>query len=120
MAIFAQTVSGGGGLATLGCSNSSASSGSHYASACWGNPNVQGSAGQVGAFVGGGGTSGVQVNLNSHYVSAQKVSGGYTGIVNIYTEQNITTYGARSMGLVAQNITGGGGFLVQPIAVSIR
>lgn len=110
MAIFAQTVSGGGGLATLGCSNSSASSGSHYASACWGNPNVQGSAGQVGAFVGGGGTSGVQVNLNSHYDSAQTVPGGKTGNVNIYTEQHITTYGARSMGLVAQNITGGGGF----------
>ncbi|MCD8565744.1 MAG: hypothetical protein LRY53_08970 [Burkholderiaceae bacterium] len=110
MAIFAQSISGGGGLATLGCSNSSASSGSHYASACWGNPNVQGTAGQVGAFVGGGGTSGVQINLNSQFDQAQWVSGGQTGIVNIYTEQNIITYGARSMGLVAQNITGGGGF----------
>ncbi|AWB35179.1 autotransporter outer membrane beta-barrel domain-containing protein [Orrella marina] len=110
MAVLLQTISGGGGLVSMGCSNSGAVNASHYASACHGNPNTNGSAGQPAPFVGAAGTSGVEINLNSEFDSAQWVSGGQTGIINVYSQQDITTYGARSMGMVTQNITGGGGF----------
>jgi hypothetical protein len=113
MAIFAQSIGGGGGLATMGCSNSGATNAAQRASACWGNTEVAGNSGQPAEFVGGAGTNGVQIHLNSAN-SGAAVAGTAAGTIDIESSQNITTYGHRSMGMVAQSITGGGGFFSGP------
>ncbi|HEY7803185.1 MAG TPA: hypothetical protein VIC30_01930, partial [Orrella sp.] len=111
MAIFGQSVGGGGGLATLGCSNASPTAASHFASACWGNTQVSGAGGQPDDFVGLAGTNGVAITVNS---GVQNANNAGSGAVNVYSNQTITTYGHRSIGLVAQSITGGGGFFSGP------
>jgi len=113
MAIFAQSIGGGGGLATLGCSNAAATNSAHLASACWGNTQVAGQGGTPGEFVGGAGTNGVAISVNSGNAVSQNSATG-AGSVNLYSNQAIITYGHRSMGVVAQSITGGGGFFSGP------
>ena len=113
MAIFGQSIGGGGGLATLGCSNASPTNANHFASACWGNTQVSDTAGQPDEFVGGAGTKGVAISVNAAQSGSEKNHSG-SGVINVYSKQAITTYGHRSMGIVTQSITGGGGFFSAP------
>ena len=117
MAVFGQSLGGGGGLASLGCSNSSPVNGAHDASACWGNTTVEGGQGQPGLFVGAAGAGGIDVSVNggsgSQTEDNTKTGPGSAG-VTIFDGQQITTHGARSMGMVSQSISGGGGFFSGP------
>lgn len=113
MAVFGQSVGGGGGLATLGCSNTDPTNSAHLASACWGNTQVSGTGGQPAEFVGAAGTNGVAITVNDAQTGSESSDTG-AGAINVYSSQTITTYGDRSMGLVTQSITGGGGFFSAP------
>ncbi|MEB3258126.1 MAG: autotransporter outer membrane beta-barrel domain-containing protein [Cyanobacteriota bacterium] len=115
MAVFGQSLGGGGGLASLGCSNSSPVKGDQDASACWGNTTVEGSTGQPGRFVGAAGAGGIAISVNGGSGSqiGDNIQAGSAG-VTIFDGQQITTYGARSMGMVSQSISGGGGFFSGP------
>lgn len=106
--LFGQSIGGGGGLASMGCTNSTSGSAAQLASACWGNTNTAGN-GQPSAFVGAAGTNGVAISVNGGNNQAEITATG-AGRVAVYTEQQVTTFGQRSMGIVAQAITGGGGF----------
>ena len=109
MALFAQSIGGGGGLATLGCSNSNPANANHYASACWGNTTVSGSAGQSAQFSSFAGAKGVNISVNGGNSTSASTNTS-AGTINVYSGQTIETFGARSMGIVTQGITGGGGF----------
>jgi ribosomal protein S11 len=113
MAVFGQSIGGGGGLATLGCSNTNPTNSAHLASACWGNTQVSGTGGQPAEFVGAAGTNGVAITVNDAQTGSESSDTG-AGAINVYSSQTITTYGDRSMGLVTQSITGGGGFFSAP------
>ena len=108
MAVFGHSI---GGLATLGCSNASPTNANHFASACWGNTQVSGTAGQPDEFVGGAGTNGVAITVNS---ANDGMSGGSSGEIQLFSQQTITTYGHRSMGMMLQSIAGGGGAFSGP------
>lgn len=109
MAIMLQSVGGGGGVATLGCSNSGSQS---SASACWGNVQTNGQ-GAPGEFTGAAGMNGVDITLNA---GGSNRSGSADGgqVVGSLSAASITTYGNRSMAVVAQSVGGGGGFMVIP------
>lgn len=119
-AVFAQTIGGGGGLASIGCTNRAAVNSTNSASPCWGNTSVTGDRGQPAAYVSGQGASGAQVivqaagypyiGLSDSSSEGVTVPNG-TGDINIFSRQKIATYGDRSMGVVAQSIASWGGYL---------
>jgi hypothetical protein len=119
-AVFAQTIGGGGGIAVIGCTNSAPSNLAQYASPCWGNTAVSGNSGQPAAFTSGYGSSGAVVLVNPNPLLSLVIEnngnvypGAYSGTdtVNVYSSQTITTYGARSMGVMTQSVGNAGGYL---------
>jgi hypothetical protein len=100
-AILAQSIGGGGGAAGAGCSNSNAASVQGVSSTrCFGNGNV------------GVGASTAPWNDSSSYtltVGGSSGASGYSGTVSVTENGTIITTGARSFGIVAQSIAGGGG-----------
>ena len=100
-AILAQSIGGGGGVGSGGCTNSaSAGAAGVSATACIGNTaSLTGSSqpwadqSQFVVKVGGGAGN-----------------SGSGGAVTVNVDGAIVTTGARSMGVVAQNIAGGGGY----------
>jgi hypothetical protein len=100
--ILAQSVGGGGGLANSSCANSgSVSAQGLSGSACFGN-NGNGGSGNVSPWNGGLSATAI--------VGGKSGSSGDGGAVTIDAEGAIQTKGARSIGIVAQSIGGGGGF----------
>jgi hypothetical protein len=101
--ILAQSIGGGGGTGTAGCTNSiSAGLTGKKATACFGNIGISSSTNGPAEFlprsdasltVGGGASS----------------SGGGNN-VTVSVSDAIFTIGARSMGIIAQSIGGGGGY----------
>ena len=119
-AVFAQTIGGGGGIAVIGCTNSAPANLAQYASPCWGNTVVSGNSGQPAAYTSGYGSSGADVFVNPNNVlftvsdnSGAVIEGAqsWTNGVNVYSSQTITTYGARSMGVMTQSVASAGGYL---------
>jgi len=119
-AVFAQTIGGGGGIAVIGCTNSAPSNLAQYASPCWGNTAVSSNSGQPAAYTSGYGSSGAVVLVNPNALLSQVIEnngsvypGAYSGTdtVNVYSSQTITTYGARSMGVMTQTVGNAGGYL---------
>ena len=100
-AVLAQSIGGGGGWASGICSNSaSASLGSLSATRCIGNTSVSAS---VVPWSPAG-----SLSLN---MPGSTGNSGDGGAVSVNLDGAIQTAGARSMGLVAQSIGGGGGFV---------
>ncbi|MFO0017620.1 MAG: autotransporter domain-containing protein [Synechococcaceae cyanobacterium] len=100
-AVLAQSIGGGGGWASGICSNSASGSlGSLSATRCIGNTSVSASVvpwSPAGAL-----------SLN---MPGSNGNSGDGGAVSLNLNGAIQTAGARSMGLVAQSIGGGGGFV---------
>ena len=98
--ILAQSIGGGGGLGSAGCTNSaSASLSGASASVCFGNVAL--------------GANTVSWNDSSQFAITMGGKDGTAGsgdTVTITEDGRITTAGNRSMGIVAQSIGGGGGF----------
>jgi hypothetical protein len=118
-AVFAQSVGGGGGLASVGCSNSGQSNVSYSTyvpSACY--QNAKATAlwnGQLtpSEFIGGVTGQPFDFSVNDGNSTSESAATG-AGAINVYADLVVTTYGDRSMGLVSQSITGGGGFISAP------
>ncbi len=97
-AILAQSIGGGGGAGSSGCTNSQATFGvsiqNQSASSCFGN-GTSATLGLSQATVSVGGSDG---------------SSGAGSEVTVNVSGPVVTTGARSMGVVAQSIAGGGGY----------
>ena len=103
--ILAQSIGGGGGTATAGCTNSaSAGIASTKATACFGNFSTSDSKNGPAAFL-------PHADLNLNIGGNASASGNGNG-VTITVNDAIVTAGARSMGIIAQSIGGGGGYAV--------
>ena len=103
--ILAQSIGGGGGLASAGCTNSvHAGPGGGAATACFGNTGVPGS--RYGS------------NSSLHVLSGGEGSNNTAsgGPVTVSIDGSITTTGARSFGVIAQSIGDGGGILTTTAA----
>jgi hypothetical protein len=101
--IMAQSIGGGGGASTAGCTNSaSASTVTEQATACFGNTSVSASTNGPADFV-----PRADFTLN---VGGGSSAAGNGNTVTISVADAIFTTGARSMGIVAQSIGGGGGY----------
>ncbi len=108
--IFAQSIGGGGGTGAGGCTNSSNSAvgelldaGVSYledesASLCFGNTEVDGDF-----------SDGTSLSLS---IGGSSGNTGDGGTVTIDHQTAITTFGDRAIGIVAQSIGGGGGFVI--------
>jgi len=112
--LFGQSIGGGGGVATMGCTNSNPSNATHYASACYGNTSVSNNAGQSGQFTSFTGIDGISISVNGNLTTNTEKDGGEFGHISVYSEQNIQTFGARSFGIALQAVSGGGGFFSVP------
>jgi hypothetical protein len=100
--ILGQSIGGGGGVGSAGCSNStSAGVQGVSASSCFGNSKV-GVGGNVAPW---NDASSLTLNVGGN---ASASGNALDVIVNV--SGAIATTGARSMGIVAQSIGGGGGF----------
>lgn len=98
--ILAQSIGGGGGLASAGCSNSAAAGlGGIGASICYGN-----TVGATGSHNPWNDASTFTVN-----VGAKAGSSGNGAAVSVNESGAILTQGARAFGIVAQSIGQGGG-----------
>ncbi|WP_158969284.1 autotransporter outer membrane beta-barrel domain-containing protein [Chachezhania sediminis] len=113
-AIIAQSIGGGGGLGTAGCTNSASSASTDVvASTCYGNTSSSDdsdSSTDNGVSVADWtDLSDITVTLGGNTGSTESGSGG-TVIVE-KSAGSIVTTGSRSMGIVAQTIGGSGGFM---------
>ena len=106
-AILAQSIGGGGGLGSLGCSNSTAASvGGIATTLCYGN-----SAGATGSFAPWNDASSFTIHMGGG--SGASGSGG-NATVNV--DGALSTSGARSIAVIAQSIGGGGGLITASAA----
>lgn len=121
--LLAQSIGGGGGLASVGCTNSINGSRSMNQanfsavtspSACYQNSNSTSFEGNLvpSAFLGGSTGQAFDVSVRSG-INAGAAHGGD---INLYLNSSSTviTQGNRSIGLVAQSIGGGGGYMTAP------
>ena len=100
--VLAQSIGGGGGAASAGCSNSAgAGLGGLSATLCVGNQ-----AGISGNFAPWNDASDFTLD-----VGGGAGTSGVAGLVQLTLEGAIQTAGARSIGAVAQSIGGGGGYV---------
>ena len=121
-AVMLQTIGGGGGIASFGCTNSGNASPSFgqtnfnlptTASACFQNANSTSIANQgltPSAFQQSQGVQPFAVTINA----ASGVGNTTAGAINLTNTSQIITQGNRSIGVVAQSIGGGGGFVSAP------
>ena len=111
--ILAQSIGGGGGSGVVGCTNSengfpigvTAFGG---ASPCWGNN--ESTDGDAPKWLDWGSFISISGNLGGGK-SYKTDTGDDGGTVSVHLSNALVTHGNRSMGLVAQSIGGGGGFL---------
>ncbi len=109
--ILAQSIGGGGGLGSVGCSNSAgASLQGVRASICFGNI-----AGATGSFTPWNDTSSFTLNIGGGAGAS-----GDGGTVSVDATGAIVTTGARSLGIVAQSIGGGGGIVTASAANIVK
>ena len=120
-AVILQTIGGGGGIASFGCTNSGNAAPSFgqtnfnvptTASACFQNANSTST--PIGltpaAFQQSQGIQPFAVTINA----ASGVGNTTAGAINLTNSSQIITQGNRSIGIVAQSIGGGGGFVSAP------
>ncbi|MBS7543819.1 autotransporter outer membrane beta-barrel domain-containing protein [Ancylobacter oerskovii] len=101
-AIVAQSIGGGGGLGSAGCSNSTQASTSGIAATlCFGNP-----AGTTGSFAPWNDASSFTIHMGGGSGAS-----GAGGDVAVNVDDALSTSGARSIGVIAQSIGGGGGLV---------
>ena len=127
--IVLQSIGGGGGLATFGCTNSgngappfyqTSTAASYTASACLHNsssttiPGTTNGSLTPAAFQGAPGGQQFTATIQS---SSGTGSNSQAGAINVFSENTIITQGNRSIGLVAQSIGGGGGYISAPAAM---
>ena len=105
--IVAQSIGGGGGLGSLGCSNSTAASvGGIQTTLCYGNP-----AGVTGSFAPWNDASSFTIHMGGGAGAS-----GSGGDVTVNLDGALSTSGARSIAVVAQSIGGGGGLITASAA----
>ncbi|MBS7532506.1 autotransporter outer membrane beta-barrel domain-containing protein [Ancylobacter sonchi] len=103
--IVAQSVGGGGGLGSAGCTNSTeASAGGIATTLCYGN-----TAGLTGSFAPWNDASSYTIQMGGGAGAS-----GAGGDVIVTVDEALSTSGARSMGVIAQSIGGGGGLVTVP------
>ena len=105
-AVLAQSIGGGGGAASAGCSNSAVPSGAGQginASSCFGNTQKAGVNGAIAPWN--------DASDFSFTVGGATGVSGDGGTVNVTVDGAIVTQGARAIGVVAQSIGSGGGFV---------
>ncbi len=115
-AIFAQSIGGGGGHASVGCTNSAnGTNGNTAPSACYLNVHSKkiGNSLVPSDFIGGLTGQAFNFSANGGNTASQNIGTG-AGTISVYADLDVTTYGNRSMGIVTQSITGGGGFISAP------
>ncbi len=106
--VLAQSIGGGGGLGSAGCTNSAAAGASGLsASQCLGNTNASAS----GSVVPWTDSSSFAVHLGG-----KSGASGSGGAVSVTENGSIVTTGARSFGIAAQSIGGGGGIMTAAAA----
>lgn len=105
VAILAQSIGGGGGIGSAGCSNNGLSS---SASACLANTSQISGTQTPQSFIVNG--QAISLAINPTGTVSNSPSNG--GAVNVYSGENITTYGNGSIGLMAQSIGGAGGLIL--------
>jgi hypothetical protein len=110
-AVIGQSLGGGGGIASFGCTNSAANHASQYASACWGN-DAASAQGQAEDFISISPLGGYDVNVGHSFNRTGSVQ--TRGVEVDGANQNIMTTGSRSIGVVTQAISAGGAFLSMP------
>lgn len=109
-AILAQSIGGGGGSGVTGCTNTAISFQDglwNAASPCWGNNSSEDGLSTDDPDWGS------YVSLSVHMGGGAADYGedkGDGGEVDVIVADDITTWGSRSMGVVAQSIGGGGGY----------
>lgn len=124
--IVLQSIGGGGGLATFGCTNSgngappayqTSTAASYTASACLHNtssttiPGTNNGSLTPAAFQGAAGGQQFSATIQSSYGTS---ANSQAGAINVFSENTIITQGNRSIGLIAQSIGGGGGYISAP------
>ncbi len=101
--VLAQSIGGGGGVGSAGCTNSASAGASGLsATQCLGNTNASAS----GGIVPWTDSSSFSVNLGG-----KSGASGSGGTVSVTENGSILTTGARSFGIAAQSIGGGGGIM---------
>ncbi|MGA0564413.1 hypothetical protein ACO2RV_18360 [Ancylobacter sp. VNQ12] len=101
-AILAQSIGGGGGLGSAGCSNSTGASVSGIAATlCFGN-----TAGLTGSFAPWNDASSFTIHMGGGPGAS-----GAGGDVSVNVDDALSTSGARAIGVIAQSIGGGGGLV---------
>ena len=111
--MLAQSLGGGGGMVSAGCSNSlNARRAGLGATGCFGNTGVTGGVGLSGPLTAAPFAPNYSLNVSMGGLASSN-DGAYGGSATVDLTGNaaITTYGARSFGLVVQSIGGGGGIL---------
>ena len=124
--IVLQSIGGGGGLVTFGCTNSgngappidqTATATNYTASACLHNsssttvPGTTDDSLTPSAFQGAGAAQKFSAVIQSSFGTGSNSQGG---AINVFSENTIITQGNRSIGLIAQSIGGGGGYVSAP------
>ena len=109
--MLVQSIGGGGGAASAGCTNSVAPTNAAWitgvtttASACLGNTSLSAGGNGPAAWA-----PGLSLSLN---VGGNASAAGNGGDVTIIHNGNLVTTGARAFGITAQSIGGGGGIAV--------
>lgn len=103
--ILAQTIGGGGGVGSAGCTNNGQTSG---ASACLASTLTAGSATTPANFINQGQMMALVINPSTSSSSQSSNGGG----IEINSGDTINIYGSGSIGVAAQSIGGGGGLIL--------
>ncbi len=103
--ILAQSIGGGGGVASGGCTNNGLTSG---ASACFASTQTAGSSTTSADFINQGQMMAYVINPTPGTNSSPSNGGG----VNVNTSETINILGSGSIGVAAQSIGGGGGLIL--------
>lgn len=103
--ILAQSIGGGGGVGSGGCTNNGLTSG---ASACLASTVNAGNAATPANFINQGQMMALVINPSTNVSNDPNLGGG----VDINSQDTINIYGSGSIGVAAQSIGGGGGLIL--------